>query len=224
MTIKSFISGGAVGSDTMFGMLAKKKGIPCFNMSFNLHNCSSVGKRVVLSQEQLDSRKEDMEIIRKVLHKKVGKNSYINNLMLRNTFQIKSAKGNLTDLVIAVGEVEVNYHNVIGGTGYAICYAQYCGVPVVLLNKNDLKFYFYDKAVKKFVLMKKGDLQNILPEKEQLVITGVGSREIKEDLVKPRIERLISAIQGKTIIPAPTEVYDLPDEEVPVPMVQGTLY
>lgn len=220
MTIKSFISGGAVGSDTMFGMLAKEKGIPCFNMSFNLHNCSSVGKRVVLSQEQLDSRKEDMEIIRKVLHKKVGKNSYINNLMLRNTFQIKSAKGNLTDLVIAVGEVEVNYHNVIGGTGYAICYAQYCGVPVVLLNKNDLKFYFYDKAVKKFVLMKKGDLQNLLPKEEKdLIITTIGSREINEEKIKPRINRLIETI-GKL----KTDIYDLPDEEVPVPMVQGTLY
>ena len=220
MTIKSFISGGAVGSDTMFGMLAKEKGIPCFNMSFNLHNCSSVGKRVVLSQEQLDSRKEDMEIIRKVLHKKVGKNSYINNLMLRNTFQIKSAKGNLTDLVIAVGEVEVNYHNVIGGTGYAICYAQYCGVPVVLLNKNDLKFYFYDKAVKKFVLMKKGDLQNLLPKEEKdLIITTIGSREINEEKIKPRINRLIETI-GKL----KTDIYDLPDEEVPVLMVQGTLY
>ena len=220
MTIKSFISGGAVGSDTMFGMLAKEKGIPCFNMSFNLHNCSSVGKRVVLSQEQLDSRKEDMEIIRKVLHKKVGKNSYINNLMLRNTFQIKSAKGNLTDLVIAVGEVEVNYHNVIGGTGYAICYAQYCGVPVVLLNKNDLKFYFYDKAVKKFVLMKKGNLQNLLPKEEKdLIITTIGSREINEEKIKPRINRLIETI-GKL----KTDIYDLPDEEVPVLMVQGTLY
>ena len=220
MTIKSFISGGAVGSDTMFGMLAKEKGIPCFNMSFNLHNCSSVGKRVVLSQEQLDSRKEDMEIIRKVLHKKVGKNSYINNLMLRNTFQIKSAKGNLTDLVIAVGEVEVNYHNVIGGTGYAICYAQYCGVPVVLLNKNDLKFYFYDKAVKKFVLMKKGDLQNLLPKEEKdLIITTIGSREINEEKIKPRINRLI-----ETICKLKTDIYDLPDEEVPVLMVQGTLY
>ena len=220
MTIKSFISGGAVGSDTMFGMLAKEKGIPCFNMSFNLHNCSSVGKRVVLSQEQLDSRKEDMEIIRKVLHKKVGKNSYINNLMLRNTFQIKSAKGNLTDLVIAIGEVEVNYHNVIGGTGYAICYAQYCGVPVVLLNKNDLKFYFYDKAVKKFVLMKKGDLQNLLPKEEKdLIITTIGSREINEEKIKPRINRLI-----ETICKLKTDIYDLPDEEVPVLMVQGTLY
>ena len=232
MTIKGFISGGAVGSDTMFGMLAKEKGIPCFNMSFNLHNCSSVGKRVVLSQEQLDSRKADLDNVRKLLGKKPSRNPYVENLMLRNMFQIKSPKGSLSDLVIAVAKIKRNGNSwkfVEGGTGYAVCYAMLNRVPVIVLDPTDNRFYYYNYEEKTFMLLGNKHINSAVPHKDNLIITGIGSRDINVNVIKPRIDKLIDFILGEDkqeepIPVAEPKIYNLPDEEVPVPMVQGTLY
>lgn len=232
MTIKSFISGGAIGSDTMFGVIGEERNIPVYHMSFPLHNCVGTGNRVILSFSKLDLRKSDLDNVRKLLGKKPSRNPYVENLMLRNMFQIKSVKGNLSDLVIAVAKIKRTGNSwkfVEGGTGYAVCYAMLNKVPVIVLDPIDNKFYYYNYKEKTFMLLGNKHISSVVHNKDKLIITGIGSRDINSEIIKPRIDKLIDFILGeeepKPVVSEPVvepEIYNLPDEEVP--MVQGTLY
>ena len=230
--IKSFISGGAIGADSLFGVIGEERNISVYHMSFPLHNCVGVGNRVILSSAKLELRKSDLDKVRKLLGKKPSRNPYVENLMLRNMFQIKSVNGNLSDLVIAVAKIKRtgdSWKFVEGGTGYAVCYAMLNRVPVIVLDPTDNRFYYYNYEEKTFMLLGNKHINSAVPYKDNLVITGIGSRDINSEIIKPRIDKLIDFILGEDkheepISVAEPKIYNLPDEEVPVPMVQGTLY
>lgn len=192
----NLISGGAKGSDNLFAIIGEEIGYTTYNMSFRGHNCCKEGTRIVLTEEELNNRIEDYKIICKRIGRKESSNSFIRNLMLRNTYQIKGKKS-ISDLVIAIGTV-VGEH-VDGGTGYAVDYAKTFNIPIVLLDKVSLKFYYWNYDNKTWDILTNKILNKISKkflEKEKIFFTGIGSRNIDMNTCRERITKLINYIKN----------------------------
>ncbi|MGL6131703.1 MAG: hypothetical protein ACRCZ9_08850 [Fusobacteriaceae bacterium] len=184
------LSGGAKGSDKLFGELQSKDGnfIECIAFSFTGHSAYSPvkGQVVKVPQKNLDSRLGEYREVCELLGKAESKKKFVANLMLRNMYQISNNKFK-SQLVVAVAEIKDN--QVQGGTGYAVGKAILSGVPVVVLNKTDNKWYFREKKSGIFrVLPKALDISGVK------IITGIGSRDIsrlQEKLVRGCFSNLV---------------------------------
>lgn len=190
------LSGGAKGSDNLFAILGEENGYVTYNMSFKGHNCCKEGERIILTEEELNSRIEDYKAICNRLGRKKSSNAFIRNLMLRNTYQIKGKKS-ISDLVIVIGTT-VGEH-VDGGTGYAVDYAKYFNIPIVLLDKVYLKFYYWSYDNKTWDILNSRKLEEIIKSfihKEEIFFTGIGSRNIDMNTCRERITKLINYIKN----------------------------
>ena len=191
------LSGGAKGSDNLFAILGKELGYKTYNMSFKDHNCCKEGIRIVISQEELNERLGDYKAICKRVGRKESSNSFIRNLMLRNTYQIKGKKS-ISDLVIAIGTY-IGEH-VDGGTGYAVDYAKCFNIPIILLDKISLNYYYWNYDNNTWDILSSRKLENIIKSfihKEEVFFTGIGSRNIDMNACKERITKLINYIRGQ---------------------------
>lgn len=188
------LSGGAIGSDNLFAKIGLEMDYVTYNMSFRGHNCCKEGIRINLSKEELNSRLKDYEEICKRLNRKISNNEYIRNLQLRNSYQIKGKK-KTTDLVIAIGSIN-NNNTVDGGTGYAVEYAKMNKVPIIILEKTNLKFYFFNYSLGIFDLLTLNKLKEMIHKKEEFFFTGIGSRNINASDCLPRIKKLINFLKS----------------------------
>lgn len=163
------LSGGANGSDMLFGSL----GYVTYVFSFVGHKpCYPLnGKVIIIPNWELVKREEELNVVIKRLGRGTTKNDFAKKLLLRNMYQVVNKKYR-SQLVVAIGTI-VNGKTVDGGTGYAVEKAKLESIPVVVLNKSDNKFYWYSPKKDMFVL---------LPRPISLayvnVLTGIGSREI----------------------------------------------
>lgn len=184
-------TGGAQGADTYFTQkfLSQKKDIQVITYSFAGHyipkeNHSSTV--IALTQAQLDVFKDDMKSISKLLNRKQTKNIYIQNLLLRNAYQVKDSEA-----VYAIGKIKEDSSSsslgIEGGTAYA------CELFVKrnMRSCSVLHLYFFDQSKEKwfqpsfheesgstYVVWK--ELENVPPFSSFSRITAIGTRELQE--------------------------------------------
>lgn len=171
------LSGGANGADKLFGNL----GIYTIVFSFKGHICNKPlhGEIVQIPQMFLNAREKEYNIVCRNLKRKPASNLYIKNLMLRTMFQITNKKYN-SELVVAIGDINLKTMNVDGGTGYAIEKAKIENIPIVVLNKKDNIFYIWDVDSFKILVCE-------IKLTDYNCITGIGSRDITDaqcDIIK----------------------------------------
>lgn len=133
-------SGGAEGSDSLFDKYAPENAV-IVHHSFDNHKISKGlrGTRVIHSNEELRENFKMYENACRNLGRYIAKNSYVQNLCLRNYFQVSNA-----NFVVAIVEKITNFNKCIceGGTGYAIDYARQLGKPMLIYNQADCFWYF----------------------------------------------------------------------------------
>lgn len=185
------LTGGAIGSDTLFSEL----GIESIIYSFLGHNIEcppSTAKVIQLSQSELLKREKEYLKVCKILKRKYATDPYIRSLMLRNMFQIINDEYK-SECVIAIGEINKNKKFIEGGTGYAIERAKMEKIPIIVLDKLEYKFYEFSYSENKFILPSKPfDIT------QYKVITGIGSRYI--DSKHKEIIRLLFKMWEDNII------------------------
>lgn len=184
------LSGGAVGSDTLFAIIGNETGLyTTLAYSFNEHK-SLGGIKINLSDNDLYKYMYGYRKISQQLGRAVSNKPYIQKLILRDFFQIYGRKNKNTELVIAIGELENGTINVKGGTGYAIRIAMNEYIPLILIDKsNDYRFKFFDYSNNSWRPLFKSDLFKI-----KNGFTGIGSREINIDKAKAQVIKLLNCI------------------------------
>lgn len=184
------LSGGAVGSDTLFATIGNETGLyTTLAYSFSEHN-SLGGIKINLSDNDLYKYMYAYRKISSQLGRAVSNKPYIQKLILRDFFQIYGRKNKNTELVIAIGELENNSINVKVGTGYAVRIAMNENIPLILIDKsNEYKFKFFDYSINNWRPLLKSDLFYI-----KSGFTGIGSREINIDKAKAQVIKLLNYI------------------------------
>lgn len=133
-------SGGAEGSDNLFDKFAPKNAT-IVHHSFDGHKLSK-GLRGVIEKHSIEELRENFKMYENAcrnMSRYIAKNSYVQNLCLRNYFQVSNA-----NLIVAVVEKITNFTKCIceGGTGYAIDYARQMSKPILVYNQADCFWYF----------------------------------------------------------------------------------
>lgn len=133
-------SGGAEGADSLFDKYAPENA-KVVHHSFEGHRFEKnlKGERVIHSSEKLINYRSTYESACKQIHRFIAKNSYVQNLCIRNYFQVTNA-----NMIVAIVEKIENYQECIcaGGTGYAIAYARMMSKPILVYNQADCFWYF----------------------------------------------------------------------------------
>lgn len=162
------LSGGAKGSDELFSML----GIKCIHFSFEGHNSVNPVNGIVVKipQYELEKRRKELIKVCNNLERQYPKEGFIENLLLRNMYQIVNKKYK-TELCIAIADVYTK--SVSGGTGYAVEKAIIEKTPIIVLDKNSNTWYTYSYKDNYFEI-----LHEAIYLDRYNVITGIGSREI----------------------------------------------
>ena len=158
-------SGGAVGSDSVWGTEAQKYGVNV-NHYYAQGNKTPAGNREV-PQETLDAAKQHVELANKTLKRNISnisKNTL--GLLERNYEQVKHS-----DAVFAVGVFKGD--QVDGGTGWAVQMAIDEGKPVYVFDQNQQKWFAYNKSTKNFEEF--GDTPVLTKN-----FAGIGTRKINE--------------------------------------------
>ena len=166
-------SGGAEGSDSLFDKYAPENAT-IIHHSFDSHKISKglKGTRVIHSNEELRIYEKQYEKACKNLGRYIAKNSYVQNLCLRNYLQVLNS-----NFVVAIVNKITNFNECIceGGTGYAIAYAKELKKPMLVYNQADCFWYFSQNGEG----LRTSKNQN--PNWEMIKYTniaGIGTREI----------------------------------------------
>lgn len=179
------LSGGAKGSDTLFGLFEKHT---CYHFSFEGHNAIQPinGIIVKIPQVELYSRVSELNEVCDSLKRKYPTDKFIENLLLRNMYQISNKKFK-SELCIAIADVFLNH--VGGGTGYAVEKAKIEKIPIFVLDKITNTWYTYSYTENYFLVYKEE-----LDLSKYNIITGIGSREISKensDIIFETMENMI---------------------------------
>lgn len=161
----SLHSGGAVGSDTVWGDIGKEFGI----LPENIKHYYAEGEKTPtgntpVSKEALKEADQHLKKANKTLGRKFPtSNEFVNNLLRRNYFQVKNSSA-----VYAIGKIENNLVN--GGTGWAVQMAVDMGKSV----------FVYDQERHDWFTMIDGKFQETGMPTLSKNFAGVGTREIND--------------------------------------------
>jgi hypothetical protein len=149
--MKTLHTGGAIGSDIYFELLALKAGYNVKAYSFEGHTTDS-SNRVILTQEELGEAGEKVAYAAQYLGRKVPlDNPYVYNLLRRNWFQVKNS-----EIMYAVADFDdVMWDGkfrwkdggtklqvrVPGGTGWAVAMALLENKIVCLFDQRVPRWY-----------------------------------------------------------------------------------
>lgn len=184
------LSGGAVGSDSLFSKLCLERGIRTLAFSFVGHNIDCNSIKIDLPESYLDKYMSDYRRIARAMGRAVSNNRFVKNLILRDFVQILGRKGNKTELVIAVSSLDKNGIDIAGGTGYAVHIAIENRIPVILIDKSvDYKFKFFDYSNRTWRVLHKSDLFKV-----KYGFTGIGSRDIDISKASEAINKVLNCI------------------------------
>lgn len=180
-------SGGAEGSDALWGKLASELGHAVCHYTFKGHKTHVPERYIeVLSQEMLNIADPFL----KTANKSLGRNfptqsNYINNLLRRNYYQI-----NQTKVVYAIVDFDDNMVPK-GGTAWAIQMAIDQGLPVFLYSPNRQCWYEWAKEFSEIDLsqitpewvrgIKTWHMLGIEPPVPKEKWTGIGTRSISKE-------------------------------------------
>lgn len=181
-------SGGAFGSDFLFDQLGCELGYKTVIWSFRGHNRNETKNSIIkeLTQKALNEKYYIISSVRKTLNRRQSSSQYIENLMLRNVFQITGIKQQ-TDLVIAIGRIKNNI--VEGGTGYAVEVAKIFNKPIIVVDKINCQIYLYNYDSNQFEKIDINYAKSLY--KQAKIFTGIGSREIDCDALKPVLRSIM---------------------------------
>lgn len=159
------LSGGAIGSDTIFESVALSYGytVKAFSYKTSYHNSSN---KVEISDKQYLEGIEHVKRANKTLKRKNISKYY--PLLSRNYFQIKDTKQ-----VFAIGTLK-DFKIVNGGTGYAVQMAIDNYKPVYVFEQDLNSWFEYSYNQKRFIKCSP-------PYITKDIITGIGTREINEN-------------------------------------------
>lgn len=155
-------SGGANGSDSMWGGIGATLGIK--SNHYHAEGQKTPNGNTPLTAEQLAEADEHLKNANEKLGRRFPTSSeYTNNLLRRNWYQVKNA-----DEIFAISTI--NNNTVNGGTGWAVQMAIDEGKPVHVFDQNEGKWYIWDG--------------NRFVEEDTPILTknfaGIGTREINE--------------------------------------------
>lgn len=165
----TFYSGGAAGADRLFTLYAIENGFECINFSFSKH-VHYVPEETVLRipADILGDNEIYNELVRasRNLSKKVPqKNTYVYNLLARNSYQIFS-----TERIYCISTL-VSPNTVSGGTSWAV---------QMLINKEEhpeiYLYDYYDKCVYSYDSVLKQFTEVFFVPTPHGNWTGIGSR------------------------------------------------
>lgn len=171
--IKTIHSGGAKGADTFFGELGKRFGYKVLHHSFDDHRPTPKayknGQVITHAQEDLNAKKAILEKAREHLGRQAPKNQFIENLLLRNAYQVQDSQ-----LVVAVSKVS-NFKRcyVAGGTGYAVSMAYVANKPILVFDQEREEWFYSIKGSSLYALERQPDVLKF-PER----FAGIGTRDI----------------------------------------------
>lgn len=193
MNNKFCYSGGAYGSDYLFDCLGNEFGYKTVIWSFKGHNRILTNNSIIkeLSQVELNTKSLLLSDVRKILKKRISNSQYINNLMLRNAFQITGIKKE-TELVIAISTITNN--KVDGGTGYAVEIAKLYHKPIIVIDKNDLNLFIFNYQENIFENVDLFKVKKMLSNVN--IFTGIGSRDINVDKIKKILRLIFSEVNN----------------------------
>lgn len=180
-------SGGAKGSDKLWGELASELGHAVCHYSFSGHSVS-VPKRFVevLSQEMLNEADESLKIANKTLKRSFPTSKeYVNNLLRRNYWQIKN-----TESVYAITDLDENCLP-YGGTAWAVQMAIDKNISVFLYSPAKKCWFEQPKECSEIDISNPNlswisgintwHMLGIDPPKPKGKWTGIGTRSLTED-------------------------------------------
>lgn len=162
-------SGGAQGSDSVFGNECLKRNIQVIDWSFEGHNTKSKSIKI-LTKEELEEGFEHIKVANKTLKRNIYRLSpYVKNLLSRNWYQVLNSEA-----IFAVGNLTEDLKFVEGGTGWCVQAAIDNRKPTYVFEQN-LNFWFkYSYVFHRFIQMH-------TDPKLTKTFAGVGTREINEN-------------------------------------------
>ena len=121
-------SGGAIGSDTMWGEIGEEYGVVS---NHYYHGAKTPNGNIEITEEQFKRGKQHVYKANETLHRRPDK--YM-NLLARNWIQVENS-----DAVFAIGQLKNNV--VDGGTGWAVQMAIDVNKPVYVFDQERNKWY-----------------------------------------------------------------------------------
>jgi hypothetical protein len=204
MPKKTCFTGGAKGSDYVWGRFAEKHGWTPQVLSFQGHNLhpNTVGEVLCLPPKYLTVADAYLERANRVLQRRFPTNSdYVDNLLRRNYYQVVES-----NQVCGIGTISDDLKKVNGGTGWAVQMGIDLTLPV----------YVFDQSKKHWVTWNTW-LEIFDPCDPPLLedkFTGIGTREISKDgiiAIKEVFEKT-NEVRGKDSGDVPPSEEPLLDE------------
>lgn len=157
-------SGGALGSDTMWGKIGEEYGV--YSKHYYAEGQKTPNGNTALGKQLLSEADKHL----KEANKKLGRlfptsKDYVNNLLRRNWFQVKNA-----DAIFAIGTIADN-GTVNGGTGWA--------VQMAIDNNKDV--YVFDQSRLKWYRNRDHKWSEVTTPKLTPNFAGIGTREITQE-------------------------------------------
>lgn len=188
-------SGGAIGSDTMWGEIGEEYGVVS---NHYYHGTKTPNGNIEITEEQFERGKQHVYKANETLHRRPDK--YM-NLLARNWIQVENS-----DAVFAIGQLKNNV--VDGGTGWAVQMAIDVGKPVYVFDQDRNKWY--TNVDKDWIEI---GTPTLTPN-----FAGIGTRNINQNGIKAirdvyentfRIENLPNDIKKLNFDEVASKVFDL---------------
>ena len=173
-------SGGAKGSDSVWGQIGEKYGV--ISNHYYAEGEKTPSGNIALNKEQLSEADNHLIEANKRLNRKFPASSnYVNNLLRRNWYQVKNS-----DAVFAIGKLNDSTKSIVdGGTGWAVQMAIDNNKPVYLFNQLENKWMMWDSSSNRWLDTQTPTLTTNF--------AGIGTREITDAGIKA-----IEAVYKKT--------------------------
>ena len=188
-------SGGAIGSDTMWGEIGEEYGVVS---NHYYHGAKTPNGNIEITEEQFERGKQHVYKANETLHRRPDK--YM-NLLARNWIQVENS-----DAVFAIGQLKNNV--VDGGTGWAVQMAIDVNKPVYVFDQERNKWY--TNVDKDWIEI---GTPTLTPN-----FAGIGTRNINQNGIKAirdvyentfRIENLPNDIKKLNFDEVASKVFDL---------------
>lgn len=188
-------SGGAIGSDTMWGEIGEEYGVVS---NHYYHGAKTPNGNIEITEEQFERGKQHVYKANETLHRRPDK--YM-NLLARNWIQVENS-----DAVFAIGQLKNNV--VDGGTGWAVQMAIDVNKPVYVFDQERNKWY--TKVDKDWIEI---GTPTLTPN-----FAGIGTRNINQNGIKAirdvyentfRIENLPNDIKKLNFDEVSSKLFDL---------------
>ncbi|MFW6247282.1 MAG: hypothetical protein ACOC22_03885 [bacterium] len=180
---KTIHSGGAKGADSLFSWIGLNYGLDVVTHSFPDHSPTQISKKsglvIQYSPSELEYARQFIDVVRNQLNRKPPKNQFVDNLLLRNYYQVSNSQ-----LVFAISTI-VDFENCIvkGGTGYATKLAHNFNIPILIFDQERWEYFCSIRKSNFFKLKRKPNIFRF-PDH----FAGIGSRDLNDGVDNEIIE------------------------------------